>query len=112
MAAQVIPFRPRKQENTFSEADIRELHRWASAAGCAGFFFQTDRNPRTGKEHWIGRADCGSEFVSIALSSPSSPLLYVVTREGGRWVLRDRRFKPLDTFVSLRAALEAICATL
>ena len=108
MTAIVIPLRQRQSSNTFSQTDIAELHRWSYSAARARLFLQTDYDPQTGEERWIGRADCGSEYISVADGSPNSRLLCAVTPERAQWVLRDRRHEPLDTFGSLRAALEAV----
>jgi hypothetical protein len=82
----VIPFRRRPQpSNTFCQRDIAELHRWAALAARAGLFFQTDHHPQTGEERWIGRADCGSEYVSVADGSPAGRTV-CRTPERGQWV--------------------------
>ena len=108
MTAIVIPLRQRQSSNTFSQTDIAELHRWSYSAARARLFLQTDYDPQIGEHRWIGRADCGSEYISVANGSPDGRLLCTVTPERPQWVLRNRRHELLGTFGSLRAALEAV----
>ena len=69
MTATVILFRRPQPANTFGQRDVAELHRWAALAARVGLFLQTDHDPQTGEERWIGRADAGSEYVSVAAGS-------------------------------------------
>ena len=108
MTATVILFRRPQPANTFCQRDVAELHRWAALAARVGLFLQTDHDPQTGEERWIGRADGGSEYVSMAAGSSAGRTACVVTPEGGQWVLRNYLHAPLATFGTLRAALEAV----
>ena len=111
MRATVIPFRPRECANTFAPGDVAQLHDWAMRAAHADFYIQTD--PTTsGRQRWIGRADCGDEFVSITKGSPEAPSIARITPQQRRWVLRDHRHRPIGDFSSLRDALEEVCQTI
>jgi len=110
VCAAVIPFRPRRCTNTFTPSDIAQLHKWAAQAAYSDLYLQTDYTA-AGQVQWIGRGDCGSEFVSITKGSPDAPSVLRITPQDGRWVLRDHRHMPIGHFASLRALLEKVSAS-
>ena len=101
-----IPLRLRKRANVFAPSDVAELRRWAMEAPRADLYLQRDHD--AGEEPWIGRADFGDEFVSIARGSPDAPSVARITPEQGRWVLREHRHVPIGHFASLNAVLEQV----
>jgi hypothetical protein len=110
VCAAVIPFRRRGCTNTFAPSDIAQLHKWAAQAAYSDLYLQTDYTA-AGQSEWIGRGDCGDEFVSITKGSPDAPSVLRITPQDGRWVLRDHRHMPIGHFDSLRALLEKVSAS-
>lgn len=123
MSATILPFPtvsdPAGERDRFIPGDLAEMARWSAKAADARHYIFEDHNPDTGEATWITAAECGAEYINIAVGHSPVGCAFTIAVQAGRYVVDEivgdlllGRYETRGTFATLRGALEDILPTL